>query len=77
MRTRKRLPCPRKLLERELEDAPGGSRIVMEGVHSVTGIEVVAVGYKYSNNKISLYVSTPNAGSSLPGLPYEMKFSDE
>ena len=68
---------PKNYFDEHLKDAPGGCRIVMEGKHSVTGEKIIAIGYKYCSKKTLHYVATYNAGSTLPGHPYEMKFTDE
>ena len=68
---------PKKFLETYLQNGPGGSQIVMEGTHSVTGNNLIDIGYKYSSSgKVLFYVATPDAGSMLPGLPYKMRFTD-
>ena len=67
----------KKFLETYLQNGPGGSQIVMEGTHSVTGNNLIDIGYKYSSSgKVLFYVATPDAGSMLPGLPYKMRFTD-
>ena len=69
---------PKKFLYDVLTDLPGGSRLVMEGVHSHTGEKLIATGYKYaSGKKVQFYVSTVNAGTTRPGEPYHMRFNDE
>ena len=54
----------KKFLYENLKDAPGGTHIVMEGVHSDTEQKIIAIGYKYSMKKVLFYVATPNAGST-------------
>ena len=69
---------PKRFLEEHLLNEPGGSRLVLEGIHSITGKKLIAIGYKYSSSgKVLFYVATPEAGSTMPGLPYEMRFTDE
>ena len=54
---------PKKFIEEELEDYPGGMRTVMQG-RGPNGAELIAVGYRY-NSKVSLcFVATKNAGST-------------
>ena len=67
---------PKAFLQEQLQDAPGGSQLVMKGVHSLTGNNLIAIGHKYCAKKVLFYIATPNAGSSMPGKPYEMKYSD-
>ena len=66
---------PKQFIEDALKDGPGGTHIVLEGKHP-DGAELIAIGYRY-NSKVTLcFVMTKNAGSTKPGTPYEMKFTD-
>jgi hypothetical protein len=56
---------------------PGGVHIVLKGTHPVSGLKLVAVGYKYNRKNIRLFVATEGAGSTTPGTPYEMKFHND
>lgn len=67
---------PKKHIEKELKDAPGGTSIVLWGEHS-TGTSLVAIGYKYNKKSVLYFVSTPGAGTTEDGEPYEMKWADE
>jgi len=63
-------------IEDSLDEAPGGTHIVMQGTHP-DGVELIAVGYHY-NPKVTLcLVVTKNAGSTSEGESYEMKFIDD
>ena len=69
---------PMKFLFDALTELPGGSRLVMEGVHSRTGEKLIATGYKHaSGKKVKFFVSTVNAGTTRSGEPYHMRFNDE
>ena len=66
---------PKQFIEDALKDGPGGTHIVLEGKHP-DGAELIAIGYRY-NSKVTLcFVMTKNVGSTKPGTPYEMKFTD-
>ena len=55
---------PKKFLFDNLKDTPGGTHMVMEGYHSETEQKLIAIGYKYSAEKVLFYIATPNAGST-------------
>ena len=67
---------PKDYLNEHLKDAPGGVHIVMKGTLP-SGIDVVATGYKYSSKRVLFFLSTPGAGLTIPGEPYEMRYTDE
>ena len=66
---------PKDYLAEHLKDAPGGVHIVMKGTLP-SGMEMVATGYKYSSKKVLFFISTPGAGPTTPGEPYEMRYTD-
>ena len=67
---------PKKFIEDALKDAPGGVHMVLRGRHP-NGHTLYAIGYCYSSKKTLFFVMTEGAGSTTPGNPYEMKFTDE
>ena len=67
---------PKKFIEDTLADAPGGVHIVLRGKHP-NGTTLYALGYKYSSKKALCFIMTDGAGSTIPGTPYEMKFTDD
>ena len=66
---------PKKFIAEALDKCPGGVSIVLKGKHH-NGQTLVAVGYRYSSKKTLLFLMTDKAGSTTPGEPYEMKFTD-
>ena len=58
-----------------MEDWPGGTSIVLKGT-TPSGVDLVAIGYKYNSRTILCFVATENAGSTLPGTPYKARFAD-
>ena len=67
---------PKDFINEHLEDAPGGVHIVLKGTLPY-GQEMVATGNKYCSKKVLYFLSTPGAGSTTPGEPYEMRYTDE
>ena len=67
---------PKEKLEELLKDKAGGSQVVMKGKHPATGVNLIAVGYKYNSKTTLCFVCTENAGTTAPGTPYEMKYTD-
>lgn len=67
---------PKTYIEEALDGTPGGVHIVLRGKHP-NGKTLVALGYRYSSKKTLFFIMTDRAGSTLPGTPYEMKFTDE
>ena len=65
---------PKKYIEEKLKDAPGGAHIVLKGTYQE--VELIAIGYRYSSKKTLHFVMTADAGSTTPGEPYEIKFTD-
>ena len=66
---------PKDYLNEHLKDAPGGVHIVMKGTLP-SGVEAVAIGYKYSSKRVLFFLSTPGAGLTMPGEQYEMRYSN-
>ena len=67
---------PKTYIENALANTPGGVHIVLKGRHP-NGRLLIAMGYRYSAKKTLFFIMTEGAGSTLPGTPYEMKFTDE
>jgi len=66
---------PKEYIEEALKDAPGGVHILLEGM-TQNEVPLVALGYRYSRKTVLHFVLTKNAGSSKPGTPYQMKYTD-
>jgi hypothetical protein len=66
---------PKDFIETALKDAPGGVHIVLEGT-TKDEIPLVAIGYRYSRKTILFFILTKNGGSTKPGNPYHMKYTD-
>jgi hypothetical protein len=66
---------PKEFIEDALKNAPGGVFIVLEGT-TKDEVPLVALGYRYSRKKILFFVLTKNAGSTMLGEPYRMKYTD-
>ena len=49
-----------------LENAPGGTHIVMKSTHQE--VPLVAIGYRYSSRKTLHFVITEDVGSTTPGV---------
>ena len=67
---------PKKFLENEMKDMPGGCWVVMEGRATNENVDLVAIGYKYNKKKVLTFVTTKGAGSTCKGEPYKAKFND-
>jgi hypothetical protein len=67
---------PKDFLEDALKDAPGGVHIVLKG-KAPNGVDLIAIGYRYSTKTTLFFVATVDAGSTTPGKPYEMKYTDD
>ena len=66
---------PRKLLEEETKECPGGTLIVLEGTTS-QGVTLLTVSYKYSQRKVITFVMTKGAGSTFAEESYRSRFPD-
>ena len=67
---------PKDFIADTLEGAPGGVHIVLKG-QAPNGVDLLAIGYRYSTKTTLFFVATVNAGSTTPGKPYEMKYMDD
>jgi hypothetical protein len=67
---------PKDYIEKALEDALGGAHIVLTGT-APSGIELIALGYRYSTKTTLFFVATANVGSTRPRKEYEMKYTDD
>ena len=67
---------PKKAILDILKDKPGGVKVLLTGEH-MSGVQLIATGYKYNRKTTLFFVSTPGAGATTDGEPYEMKWSDE
>ena len=67
---------PKKFIDDTLKGCPGGVHIVLKETHP-NGATLVCIGYRYSSRKTLFFVMTENAGRTIPGKPYEMKFVDK
>jgi len=65
---------PKDYIEEALKDAPGGSHIVLKCTHQE--VELIALGYQYSSKRTLHFIFISNGGSTTPGTPYEMKFTE-
>ena len=66
---------PKEYIEEASKDAPGGVHILLEGV-TKDEVSLVALGYRYSRKTVLHFVLTKNGGSSKPGDPYKMRYTD-
>ena len=66
---------PKDLIDDALKDAPGGLSFVLTGI-APNGVRLVAIGYRYSVKTTLFFVMTDNAGTTKPGEPYMMKYTD-
>jgi hypothetical protein len=67
---------PKAFIEEKLKGMPGGVHIILKGKHP-NGKKLFAIGYRYSTRKTLCFVITDGAGSTTPGRPYEMKWTDD
>ena len=65
---------PKKYIEDKLQNAPGGTHIVLKATYRE--VDLIAIGYRYSSKKTLHFVATSDEGSTTLGEPYEMKFTD-
>ena len=67
---------PKDFINSTLSGMPGGVHIVLEATHS-NGTPLIALGYRYSKKTTLFFIFHRDAGSTLPGTPYEMKYTDD
>ena len=67
---------PKDFVESTLKDTPSGVHVFLSGSHP-NGTPLVALGYRYSRKTTLFLVFHRDAGSTLPGTPYGMKYTDD
>ena len=65
---------PNKYIKDKLKDAPSGTHIMLKATYQE--VDLITVGYRYSSKKTLHFILTSDVGSTTPGEPYEMKFTD-
>lgn len=65
---------PKKYIEEEMKDWPAGSHLVLHS--KIDGVDLVAVGYKYSKRKVVSFLANKRAANLQPGKPYLAKWKD-
>jgi hypothetical protein len=65
----------KEYIEKALEDAPGGVKIVFTGTAS-SNAPLVALGYHYRQKTTVFFVMTSKAGNTTAENPYIMKYTD-
>jgi hypothetical protein len=50
--------------------------LLMEAT-TMKGVKLIAIGYKNNPSKVLCFIATKNAGSALPGEPYQAQFADD
>jgi hypothetical protein len=66
---------PKEFIKEALKDAPGGVHILLEG-KTESKVPLLALGYRYSRKTVLHFVPIKNAGSTKPGTPYQMRYTD-
>ena len=66
---------PKKYIEKTMQDWPPGSNLVLQA--TIRGVDMVAVGYKYSKRKVLTFLCNKEAADLQPGTPYLAKWKDE
>ena len=66
---------PKKWLDKEMKDYPGGTWIVLKGT-TKKDVYLVSLGYKYNSRTVLTFVMTEGAGSTESGTPYQTRFPD-
>ena len=72
-----RTPASRERLSEELGGLPmyGDFHEALKAT-SPDVVDLYAIGYKYSKKKVLHFIMTPGAGSTAPGEPYQVRYSD-
>jgi hypothetical protein len=65
----------KSLLKKIHKDASGGVSVVLTGI-APNGVWLIAVCFSYSVKTTLFFVMTENSGSTKPGNPYVMKYTD-
>jgi len=68
--------CLKEFIEDMLKGIPGGVHVILTGTYP-NGTHLVAIGYHYLQKTIFAVVGHCDAGSMAPGMPYEMKYTDD
>jgi hypothetical protein len=66
---------PTDFIEEAIKEAPEGVHIILEGT-TQNEVPLVVLGYRYSRKTVLHFVLMRNGGSSKPGTPYQMKYTD-
>ena len=66
---------PKKYLEDTMKDWPPGTHLILETTKDDE--KYFAIGYKYRKSKVICFITTGNAGHTMPGVPYEAKWTND
>ena len=64
---------PKDGISKLMADMPGGTYVVFE----CEELGLIAIGYKYNNNKVLHFIMTKDAGSTVPGPVYQVRYNDK
>ncbi len=68
---------PKAEIEKKKKNWPSGSHLVLKCITPGTGVELIALGYKYNTRKVLCFIMTKDAGATANGTnPYIAKFGD-
>ena len=68
---------PKAEIEETMKKWPSGSHLVLKCITPGTGVELIALGYKYNTRKVLCFIMTKDAGATANGTnPYIAKFGD-
>ena len=59
-----------------MKDFLGGTCVFLQGKCGCTGVDLVAIGYKYNTKKVLQFVTTLGADSTEKGTIYKAKYND-